>query len=147
MTIEEIKSKVKAAIETFYARDLVLITEGASEWAVAHRIAVYLEHQFEGWNVDCEYNRQGAGGNVKQDNVGEIRRPDITVHHRTLKNQVHNLLVVEVKKEESDGDISRVCEYTSDPEGDRPYKYQYGITLTIEREFKTRYFSEGAELQ
>jgi len=40
------------------ARDLLLISQGISEWAIAHRLALYLELLFPGWNVDCESNRQ-----------------------------------------------------------------------------------------
>jgi hypothetical protein len=41
------------------ARDLELLEDGPSERAVAHRLAVYLEEQFAGRDVDCDFNRQG----------------------------------------------------------------------------------------
>ena len=34
------------------------LQEGSSERSFAHRLAVYMEPYFEGWDIDCEYNRQ-----------------------------------------------------------------------------------------
>jgi len=62
MNLEELTNKVDMAIDMFFARDSKLFDIKASEWAVAHRIAVNLENYFEGWNIDCEYNKVGMRG-------------------------------------------------------------------------------------
>jgi hypothetical protein len=71
----------------------------ASERAVVHGLAVYLEHAFWGWHTDCEYNRQGGRPDPKQAALGgEPPRnvvPDIVVHLRGPNGP--NLLAVEVK--------------------------------------------------
>lgn len=36
--------------------DAFLLTKDVSEWAVAHRLAVYLERFFPEYDIDCEYN-------------------------------------------------------------------------------------------
>jgi hypothetical protein len=98
MTINEIKALVDRAVQTVYARDAALFKVDASEWALAHRLAVYLERSLPEWNVDCEYNRQGLGRGAKTNELGEKIRPDITVHHRGELAREHNLLVIELKK-------------------------------------------------
>jgi hypothetical protein len=42
MTFDTLAEKVGAEIDTFFARDSKLFDTKASEWAMAHRIAVYL---------------------------------------------------------------------------------------------------------
>jgi len=88
---------VDQAINQFYRNDLFLLDVSASEWSIAHRIAVYLEKAFKGWNVDCEYNRTREDRSIKQDSEGKNKRPDIVVHHRGKVEIEHNLLVIEMK--------------------------------------------------
>ena len=51
--------KVAKAIGDFYAREGVLFDKDLGERALTHRMAVALERQFDGWDVDCDYNRLG----------------------------------------------------------------------------------------
>src|SRR5215470_8956886 len=51
--------KVIKAIEEFYAREAWLFDKDLGERTLTHRLAVQLEKQFEGWEVDCDYNRLG----------------------------------------------------------------------------------------
>ena len=81
---------------TFLARDIELLAFRVHERTVAHRIAVYLENEFPNWHVDCEYNRQGVGGDPKDAWIGQRRFPDVIVHRRGLEN---NFLVIEAKPE------------------------------------------------
>jgi len=78
----------------FLERDFDLLAFRVHERTVTHRIAVYLEEEFQNWHVDCEYNRQGIGGDPKDDWIGGRRFPDIIVHRRGFDD---NLLVIEAK--------------------------------------------------
>ena len=77
MNFPELKLNVQRAIDRFYARDSALLRQDVSEWTIAHRLAVYLEQEIPGWNVDCEYNRQGGGADEKRNDKNQIVRPDI----------------------------------------------------------------------
>src|SRR6201991_5355552 len=95
--------KVVKAVEAFYAREGVLFDKDLGERTLTHRMAVYLEHQFDGWEVDCDYNRLGErllklphGSIVSTDDeLGKSIFPDIVVHRRAVPD---NLLAVEVRK-------------------------------------------------
>jgi hypothetical protein len=87
-------------MERVLDHDFRLLRHGPSERAVAHRLAVYLEQEFPGWDIDCEYNRQGDEGERKKINVaghpkGREADPDIIVHRRGPQGP--NLLAIEVK--------------------------------------------------
>ena len=64
---------------------------------------MYLEKQFSGWEVDCDYNRLGERrlrlphGTIvsTDDELGKSVYPDIVVHQREIPN---NLLAIEVRK-------------------------------------------------
>jgi hypothetical protein len=132
MNHSELKKIVYRALDEFYKRDPELLDLDASEWAIAHRLAVYLEHELPPeWNVDCEYNRQGSEGEAKAMGNGGKIRPDVVIHHRTLLEPEHNLLVIEVKKCETDADLMKAREYTKQPNGDRKFQYQYGLALSV----------------
>ena len=144
MNHEEIKSLVFRALDKLYERDPKLFPLDASEWAIAHRLAVYLEHELpHGWNVDCEYNRQGSEGEAKAMGSGGKVRPDIVIHHRTFLEPEHNLLVIELKKYEDDADLMKACEYTKQPNGDRTFQYQYGLSLSVIDGPKLHWFMGG----
>ena len=72
-----------------------MIRSRAHEQAITQRLALYLEALLPGWQVNCEYNRQGPGRDPKKDSTGAKRRPDIVVHERGHDRR--NLLVLEVK--------------------------------------------------
>jgi hypothetical protein len=95
--------KVVAAVGEFYARETWLIEHDVGERTLTHRIAAYLEKQYEGWNVDCNYDRLGErtlrlpkGSIVSTDDrLGKSIFPDIVVHRRAIPE---NLLAIEVRK-------------------------------------------------
>jgi hypothetical protein len=145
MNFPELKLNVQRAIDRFYTHDSALLRQDASEWTIAHRLAVYLEQQIPGWNVDCEYNRQGGGLDEKRNNNNQIIRPDIILHHRTETSLQHNLLAIELKKREEESDLAKVCGYTAPPTANRPFQYQYGLALSFLEKLKTRWFEKGAE--
>ena len=96
-------NKVVAALREFYAQEAFLFEKDLGERTLTHRLAVYLEKQFSGWQVDCDYNRLGERtlrlphGTIvsTDDHLGKSVYPDIVVHQREIPN---NLLAVEVRK-------------------------------------------------
>ncbi len=145
MRREELKPLVGQAVNMLFARDAALLLSDNSEWAVAHRLAVYLESLLPGWNIDCEFNRQGEGTDLKARAAGARVRPDIIVHHRGRVDREHNLLAVELKKtaSSSDYDQTRVQEYTAPPAGDRKFQYQHGLTISLEPTCEMTWFENG----
>jgi hypothetical protein len=95
--------KVVTALSEFYARETFLFDHDLGERALTHRLAVHLEKQFAGWEVDCDYDRLGARtlqlphGTIvsTDDHLGKSIYPDIVVHQRDIPN---NLLAVEIRK-------------------------------------------------
>jgi hypothetical protein len=91
------------ALQEFYAREVHLFERDLGERALTHRLAVQIEQQFWGWDVDCDYNRLGErrlrlpkGTIVSTDDaLGKSIFPDIVVHRRAVPL---NLLAVEVRK-------------------------------------------------
>ena len=51
--------RVVSALGEFYARETYLLEQDLGERTLTHRLAVHLERQFEGWDVDCDYDRLG----------------------------------------------------------------------------------------
>jgi hypothetical protein len=96
-------NKVVAALREFYAQETFLFEKDLGERTLTHRLAVHLEKQFSGWQVDCDYNRLGERtlrlphGTIvsTDDHLGKSVYPDIVVHQREIPN---NLLAVEVRK-------------------------------------------------
>jgi hypothetical protein len=96
-------NRLIAAVQEFYARETFLLERDLGERALTHRLAVHLEKQFPGWEVDCDYNRLGERtmrlphGTIvsTDDHLGKSIYPDIVVHQRDVPN---NLLAIEVRK-------------------------------------------------
>ena len=96
-------NKIVAALREFYAHETFLFEKDLGERTLTHRLAVYLEKQFPGWQVDCDYSRLGERtlrlphGTIvsTDDHLGKSIYPDIVVHQREIPN---NLLAVEVRK-------------------------------------------------
>jgi hypothetical protein len=96
-------NRVVDALKEFYARETHLFEKDLGERTLTHRLAVHVEKQFPGWEVDCDYNRLGErtlrlpkGTIVSTDDaIGKSIYPDIVVHQRDIPN---NLLTIEVRK-------------------------------------------------
>ena len=101
--VEAELDKVVRALDEFFAREGHLLDKDLGERVLTHRLAVHLEHQFTGWDVDCDYNRLGErrlklpkGSIVStDDDSGKSVFPDIVVHHRSVPE---NLLAIELRK-------------------------------------------------
>jgi len=96
-------NKVVAALREFYAQETWLLEHDLGERTLTHRLAVNLEKQFSGWQVDCDYDRVGERtlrlphGTIvsTDDHLAKSIYPDIVVHQRDIPN---NLLAIEVRK-------------------------------------------------
>ena len=55
--VEAELEKLVRALREFYARETHLLDKDLGERVLTHRLAVHIEHQFAGWDVDCDYNR------------------------------------------------------------------------------------------
>jgi len=96
-------NKVVRALAEFYAREAVLFEKDLGERTLTHRLAVQIESQFPGWEVDCDYNRLGERtlrlpkGTIvsTDDRLGKSIYPDIVVHQREIPD---NLLAIELRK-------------------------------------------------
>lgn len=131
---EDIQTIVSAACRAVERRDRFLVSEAdVSEWAVAHRLAVYLEEPFRGYNVDCEYNRMADSDGTysmrspKRVHGTQKQRPDIVVHKRG-PNPESNLLVIEMKKSHSDTDREFLEAMIRDPN----FHYKFACQVLID---------------
>ena len=96
-------NKVVTALKEFYAAETYLLERDLGERTLTHRLAVYVEKQFPGWQVDCNFDRLGERmlrlphGTIvsTDDHLGKSVYPDIVVHQREIPN---NLLAIEVRK-------------------------------------------------
>jgi hypothetical protein len=146
MEYMKLKEYILHALDTLYARDAFLLEQDVGEWSIAHRLAVYLEQQLPGWNVDCEYNRQGSEQSTKKLTAGGAVRPDIIIHHRGRVKREHNLLAIEIKKGDVKSDKDKACEYTAAPQGNRNFQYQYGLVVSVVPMPQSKWFENGAEI-
>lgn len=112
-----------------------------------------MEDSFDGWNVDCEYNRQrmiskqleGIRGCDEQKKTNRIY-PDIIVHHRTNNDDPirgENLLVIELKNDDpEDACDRRKLELLTHQDG--YYKYQLGLYINIsDNQFTKTWYKNG----
>jgi len=135
--------RVIRALGEFYAREAYLFEKDLGERTLTHRLAVYLERQFPGWQVDCDYDRLGErtlrmpkGSIVStDDHLGKSVYPDIVVHRRAIPD---NLLAIELRKASNhqppEHDLQKLRALTD------PYlwfAYGIGLYLTLAKKSAT----------
>lgn len=107
---EEIKKSLKKAINKLKNNDSFLLQIDSNERTISHKLAEYLQQEFQDWNVDCEYNRKLESFKRLElpkdkinwdDTEAKTVFPDIIIHKR---NTNENLLVIEMKKSSSSAD-------------------------------------------
>lgn len=123
---------VITAVQTFLDRDAYLLWADVNERTMTHRLAIYVEAAFEGWDVDCEYNRDGhdpkeiAFGSGDDAEHGSRVFPDVIVHRRGTGD---NHVVFELKKsnnpESDDRDFEKLRGYCSQ------LGYRHGVFLRL----------------
>ena len=130
--LNDILDKVEEALNKLYEKDQYLIhseeNNHVSERSITHKLGVYLTPLFEGYDVDCEYNRFGCEGKfVEKLNQNVI--PDIIIHKR---GKCNNFIAIEVKtwwnKSKVSADKDKLTELTKSK-----YNYKYGISLVINK--------------
>jgi hypothetical protein len=101
---EEVKRSVQSGLARLVSNDWQLFYLDVNERSITHKWATYLEVEFNGWDVECEYNRMGEDPKrmykgitrpYANDTSGRTVFPDIIVHHRDSEE---NLPVIEAKK-------------------------------------------------
>ena len=146
MTDQQVKARVAIAIDCLRQEQPPLDFGSVHERTTAQRLAVHL---FEGWNVDCEYDRDGSLqkklSRKCQNKSKEAVYPDIIIHHRGKEGADNNLLVIEIKKnsKEDPCDKAKLKLFTN-PSGD--YKYQYGLYINISiNDFDCTWYKKGQQ--
>lgn len=148
MEFDDIKTEIRKAIKRLQLNDEKILKDGL-ELAFSHRLAVYLEYAFSGWDVDCEYTREGSRAVSKTNSRGKRKRPDIIIHRRGQLNKDDNLLVIELKFENDDGnDDAKLKDFTSEPNDNRKfqYQYQYGLALSFNPVLMLKWYENGQEI-
>lgn len=153
MTDDEIRAAIETALQLLSAEKPALDFAAVHERSTAHRLAVQMEPLFAGWNVDCEYDRDGRV--LKElDGVRECDPqratdhilPDIVVHHRIHHGREHNLLVIEMKKNA----VRDQCDWTKLQLLTRPdgrYAYQLGLYINVaDGRFVQTWFRDGHQV-
>ncbi len=154
-----IENALRAACDKVHAIDFFLIAKAVREETVSHRLAVYLEPFFPGFNVDCEYDKSEEGpkkivvqpdftcqnllDKEKQDIVKKRwnekadtqhgLRPDVIVHRRGLSQPIHNMLVVECKigKPDKEAESWALLRLNEFTSGRQKFTYQYGALVVF----------------
>src|SRR5215469_15790303 len=132
-------NKLITALQEFYAREAFLLERDLGERALTHRLAVCIEKQFSGWEIDCDYDRLGERtmrlphGTVvsTDDHLAKSVYPDIVVHQRDIPN---NLLAIEVRKQANHQPIDHdqhKLQALTDPH--LWFAYAIGVMLTLAR--------------
>jgi hypothetical protein len=144
----EVEVLVRAALDDL-KNEKLLFALHANERSITHRLAVYLEEPFTGWNVDCEYSRIGEDRSVYKrlllpsaENVthfdmdGSRVYPDIVIHHRGQNQPSDNLLVIEAKTEWSnvsdEQDFQKLAAFTGKYPVEQLVKYRFGLFLKFD---------------
>ena len=101
---KDLDKKLKEALECLLDNDSYLLKKDLNERSISHRLAMYLQQMFDGWDVDCEYNKDhdvtkklvNFPKQIPSDDTNaKTVYPDIIIHHRGTTD---NLLVIEMKK-------------------------------------------------
>ena len=100
MKIDEIKGKIRNALNTFYKNDSFLLENNLCERCLVHRIAVYLENErFPGYFIDCEYNKSFFDKKSVPKIASNLNGNyiDIIITKRDDK-RIHDLICFEIKR-------------------------------------------------
>lgn len=152
MAPEEIEAHVREAWRRVQHDDSKLLGLGRVERAVCFRLGLYLHQRLQGsdWTIDCEYNRQGLGGDSKLSTGGDKVSPDIAIHRRGEPALADNLLVVEVKTRwcshaDLERDRTKLAGFTSDPADSRNFQYAHGLLLVfaVDGSCQLKWFANG----
>jgi len=137
---KDIRKLIECAYQMLIKKDGYLLKVNANERSITHRLAIYLESVFCGYDVDCEYNRdeidpKRLNGFKKKiysdDTCGKTVYPDIIIH---LRGKKCNFIVIEAKKTSNNdnSDKEKLAIYKKE----LFYKYAYFVKFPIGEDFK-----------
>lgn len=155
LIIEKIENSLRSLIEKEYW----LIEKDLSEQSICHKLALYIQNEFNGCDldIDCEYNGDITKDNerksisilktnlkelnlLKEKEENDLEKeytnravfPDIIIHKRGSHD--YNLCIIEVKKSSSNipfaYDDLKLKSYTSEDNGNN-LNYQIGVFVKI----------------
>ncbi|MFQ5799221.1 MAG: hypothetical protein ACE5H0_11110 [Bacteroidota bacterium] len=134
-----VEENVTNALEALEKNDFFLLRADVNERSVSHKLAEYLQAQFPGWHVDCEYNRDHDRKKqltypLPSEPIDSLRArtvfPDVIIHRRDTTD---NLLVIEMKKDaNSEGDEELKDKNKLQAFLTPPYSYQYGLFIAFD---------------
>ena len=122
--LKSLKEKFCKCLKLTIEKEAYLIEKDVSERAIAHKLAEYLQKEFQDYNVDCEYNRKYDEVKLRSDRERGFV-PDIIVHKRGTDE---NLMIVELKKtgRRKNEEKERLKEAINDP-----LKYCLGVYVEL----------------
>jgi hypothetical protein len=137
---EDILKSIESAYKKLIKEDGYLLEVDANERSITHRLAIHLESFFPGYDVDCEYNRDGIvpkrlpgfKEKVDTDDTNAVTVfPDIIIHRRGKRE---NIVVIEAKKlsnrDESDEEKLRLYKKVY------LYEHAYFVKFPVSEDFK-----------
>ena len=137
---KDIRKLIERAYQMLIEKDGYLLKVDANERSITHRLAIHLESVFPGYDVDCEYNREGVDPKILKDFKKKIDSadsngvtvfPDIIIHHRGKRD---NFIVIEAKKlsNTDDSDKEKLVIYKKE----LSYKHAYFVRFPVGEDFK-----------
>lgn len=137
---KDVRKCIERAYKMLIEKDGYLLEVDANERSITHCLAIHLESVFPGYNVDCEYNRDGFNskrliGYKKKidfdDTDGVTIFPDIIIHHRGKRD---NFIVIEAKKlsNTDNSDKEKLEIYKKE----LLYKHAYFVRFPVGEDFK-----------
>jgi len=136
---ELVESSLNDSLDQLLRSDGEILAMDVNERSISHRLSYYLESFFQGWNVDCEYNRNHDDPkrldirrrNVQSDDTQSTTVfPDIIVHRRGTNE---NFVVIEMKKtssqESDDYDLAKLNAFKEQ------LGYQFAIFVKVRTGF------------
>jgi hypothetical protein len=116
------------------ARLFTLGDRGVNEQSITFRLGIYLHTLFEGYHVDCEYNKAGEKPKASARANKQSMKPDIIIHCR--ESPELNLFCLEAKKEylwndENTGYEDMKAKLIGLTHPDDIYKYKLGLAWKI----------------
>lgn len=170
--IENIKTKIKNALDTLYDNDSLLFIlndgEGVSERCIVFRFAMYLQELFPDYYVDCDFNASWnyellndgkyhgtkVNGKLIEDSDGSLRHrfPDIIVHKRDypeicdpfVNETLGDLFCLEIKKSNNYKDREKDWNVLQKMTSSYTYKYGFHLILGKKKEkTKWKIFRDG----
>ncbi|PKN33212.1 MAG: hypothetical protein CVU61_14440 [Deltaproteobacteria bacterium HGW-Deltaproteobacteria-19] len=160
------EEKIKISLRKLYEKDFHLIVNDLNERTIAHRLACYIQEQFDEYNVDCEYNGNAEHpdrrklidimtrqGQTFYDEEEHCVYPDIIVHKRKVNE--YNELIIEMKKSTNTKclfDYDKLIFYT-DKYRNTYYPYKYGCFIKITtsnnniKQFALEWYKDGKSIK